>query len=151
MCGSQRQGIRCPGDTPRVSYYEGLEVRPDYTKSTIQVYEDFVTRYLQCCNNINILTACRLSESWIGPSWVPDWSTRVTTRVETRIWSASLMFASAHFAPLLSGPENGKLHVTGLPIGTTRQSQRFNLEKQTTSGMNDTCHPRYPVTPAACR
>lgn len=51
-------------------------IKPDYTKATIEVYQDATMSYLRrnLSGDIRILEDCRLHSGWDGPSWVPDWS-----------------------------------------------------------------------------
>jgi hypothetical protein len=137
--------LRCSDPRDRVysilailrRHYRDLKILPDYNQSVTRVYENFTTRYISRYADLSILTACQLSESWGAPSWVPDWSKRVSSRVETRIWSASLMFASGHFATPVCSPINGKLQIMGMQLGTIQRLQTFDSEKLARSNMVD--------------
>ncbi|XXH05939.1 hypothetical protein Hte_012382 [Hypoxylon texense] len=111
--------------------YPKLHLQADYEKSVAQVYEDFASRYLSAYADLSILVACQLTESPAAPSWVPDWSKRVTARVETRIWSAKLMFTSGHLAPPLSPPVDRKLEVFGVVLGSIQELKQIRLNKPT--------------------
>lgn len=55
---------------------------PDYTKSTVCVYSTVVRNYItRYADGLTILRQCELPEGfphWSGPSWVPDWSTKIS-------------------------------------------------------------------------
>ncbi|KAI1774975.1 heterokaryon incompatibility protein-domain-containing protein [Hypoxylon cercidicola] len=109
-----------------------LHLQADYEKSVAEVFEDFASRYLSAYADLSILVACQLTESPTAPSWVPDWSNRVTARVETRIWSARLMFASGYLASL-SPPVDRKLEVFGIVLGLIQELRHIRLNKPTTA------------------
>lgn len=58
--------------------YKGIReaIRPDYTKSTVEVYQDAIIAHLRHNpdSDVQVLRECRLHPDWNGPSWVPDWS-----------------------------------------------------------------------------
>ena len=54
---------------------DSLNIIPDYTLSTAEVYEDVARRCIEHSQSLNVLTSCdiaRVQPQW--PTWVPNWS-----------------------------------------------------------------------------
>ncbi|KAI0856498.1 heterokaryon incompatibility protein-domain-containing protein [Xylaria cubensis] len=51
-------------------------IQPDYSKTTIEVYQDATIAYLRgdLDGDLSILEQCERHPGWNSPSWVPDWS-----------------------------------------------------------------------------
>lgn len=66
---------------------------PDYTKSTVYVYSNIVRKYIETLpHGLTILRQCQLFERfppWSGPSWVPDWSTKVNFQKRHNTFASS--------------------------------------------------------------
>jgi hypothetical protein len=53
-------------------------IKPDYTKTTREVYIDLVLQYTQELRHLGVLRYCQMQGTGISmsmPSWVPDWTT----------------------------------------------------------------------------
>lgn len=88
---------------------------PNYTKSSIEIYSAVVHRCLAAdlpANTLTILAQCELrchqKHPWRGPSWVPDWSTKVG---QSNIVKNQ---ASSRLAQWHAFPEPGILRVLGV-------------------------------------
>ncbi len=58
-----------------LSYYECDAIKPDYEKSTSEVYTDVVVEYALNLGRLDLLLLCKLSTKLEeSPSWVPNWS-----------------------------------------------------------------------------
>lgn len=62
-------------------FERGAEIKPDYTKTVSQVYQDVVTSMLDHTDRITILEYCEMQEQPLEssdslqlPSWVPNWT-----------------------------------------------------------------------------
>lgn len=86
--------------------------KPDYNKSTVDVYSEFTRNYITTHpNGLTILYQCELSQlspGWSGPSWVPDWSTKSSSH-----WGKDT-FASSQLSGFFEFPEPGTLRVLGV-------------------------------------
>lgn len=85
---------------------------PDYTKSTVDVYTDFTRNYItRYPSGLTILGQCELSQlprGWLGPSWVPDWSTKASFHWRRNTFASSQIGGSVEF------PKTGTLRVLGV-------------------------------------
>jgi hypothetical protein len=102
---------------------EKLEIEPDYSKNTEQIYTE-VTRRLIEHGNILILSWCQHPRSLEGmPSWVPDFSSRIRNPCgderRCKLFSASgkQQLKKPH---IYSSPENLGLSVKMLKLACTR-------------------------------
>ena len=54
---------------------EAIDIEPDYTKRTSQVYHDVTLRYINHFKSLKILTSSGLNDRPLEmPTWVPDWT-----------------------------------------------------------------------------
>ena len=55
---------------------KGLDIGPDYTKTTAQVYQGFVLRYIECLGSLELLAHCDLQNDRPVkmPTLVPNWN-----------------------------------------------------------------------------
>lgn len=85
---------------------------PDYTKSTVYVYSDVVRKYIAAYpDGLTILRQCQFLERsppWKGPSWVPDWSTKISFQWRHHTFASSKIKAWHTF------PNPGTLRVLGV-------------------------------------
>lgn len=93
-----------------------LEVRPDYTLSTADVFKDVCVRIVERRGRTHFLSSCELTSISMPdlPSWVPDWSRPMATLASISIvvsWSACA-FISAQATYL----GDGVLCVSGVRI-----------------------------------
>lgn len=49
-------------------------IKPNYTRPLIDTYREAVLAHLEVVGNLDILGQCQFSDTWTGPSWIPDWS-----------------------------------------------------------------------------
>jgi hypothetical protein len=67
-----------------------IDVKPDYTKTTSEIYQDFLLKYVDCVQYITTLSQCELRESIkYMPSWVPEWSLPSESKNEYNKFRAS--------------------------------------------------------------
>lgn len=61
---------------------EGINIEPDYTKTTAQVYQDVVLQHIDHRRKLEMLTYCELQNdrSIEMPSWVPNWAAADTAK-----------------------------------------------------------------------
>lgn len=94
---------------------------PDYTKSTVTVYSDLVRKYItNYADGLTILRQCERPEGmphWSGPSWVPDWSTRISFH-----WRHNT-FASSQIKGWHAFPKLGTLRVLGVSTTVVKDIQ----------------------------
>ncbi|KAI1405885.1 heterokaryon incompatibility protein-domain-containing protein [Hypoxylon fuscum] len=71
----------CQEPRDRIYAIQGLlpdslqaNIKPDYGKPLMDVHRQAMLAYLDSVRDLDILGQCQLSETWTGPSWVPDWS-----------------------------------------------------------------------------
>ncbi|KAI1749024.1 heterokaryon incompatibility protein-domain-containing protein [Xylaria castorea] len=107
-----------------------LDIQPDYTKSTTQVYEDLYTQYINNTSDLSFLATCQLSDPPSGPSWQPKWSLDTSVVREDSVLPA--MFVSGHFHAPSYTPAAGKLKVIGVSVG------RIQRLRKTRAGESDT-------------
>ena len=69
-----------------------LGIKPDYSKTAIQIYEDAALQHIKNRYRFDILFQCELPANGVpaGPSWVPDWS-----RKSRNVWDWDKMSASS--------------------------------------------------------
>ncbi|KAH8880605.1 HET-domain-containing protein [Thozetella sp. PMI_491] len=98
-----------------LSMLEGTEaslgIIPDYSRNTAAVYQDAVVRHINLTRLLNILLECESTQSPAMPTWVPDWSVNVESRVP-------MAWLNAASGPLMAqAKEEGKaLWVVGRRI-----------------------------------
>jgi hypothetical protein len=81
----------------------------DYSKSTPEVYLE-VAKEILLAGNTSILTSCQSGGQFahLLPSWVPDWSSKVSTYIDLPYFNASSQFSTHEFYPeILSTDTDG--------------------------------------------
>ncbi|KAL1883350.1 hypothetical protein Daus18300_000408 [Diaporthe australafricana] len=110
--------LKCTDDRDRIYALLSLakdvsDIKPDYSLSAIQVYQDLVV-LLVSNRDLRFLPDCNLgSRRLAGPSWVPDWTAQMMTR---RIWGVRA--ATLARQAVLGSPEEGCSQVTAIRVGT---------------------------------
>ncbi|SPN98644.1 uncharacterized protein DNG_01689 [Cephalotrichum gorgonifer] len=99
--------LALPGEMPS-------NLRPDYTKPHLEVYQGFASEYITTGNDLGILALVDHGHSTLAgayPSWVPRWDIRITLEN---------IKAFSHPLPgnVLATVSNGVLKVRGTIIGT---------------------------------
>ena len=104
------------------SSIDAINIEPDYTKSTSQVYQDVTLRYISDRKSLWILSSSGLTErSSEMPTWVPDW-----TVVET---PEPIVFglASGDSVPEVQYRGAGVLSVTGTISAIVQQVNKVKI------------------------
>ena len=104
------------------SSIEAINIEPDYTKSTSQVYQDVTLRYINDFKSLWILSSSGLTERLSGmPSWVPDWT--VVQTPQPLLYG----FASGDSVPEVQYRGAGVLSVTGRISATVQHVNRIKI------------------------
>ncbi|KAF6228712.1 hypothetical protein HO173_011731 [Letharia columbiana] len=90
---------------------EGINIEPDYTKTTAQVYQDVVTRHVEHHKSLGMLKYCELRNDMPAemPTWVPNWTVADTA---TPLYSCGR--ACGHSEAKAQYREGGILSATGV-------------------------------------
>ena len=105
---------------------EAIDIEPDYTKRTAQVYQDVTLRYINRHKRLDILTSSGLKERPSKmPTWVPDW-TIVDTPEPIRS-----EFASGDTGMGVQYRGTGILSVTGSVSATVQHVDRIECRYYT--------------------
>ena len=97
-----------------------LGIIPNYAESVAVVYKDAMVRWTQKMGNLRLLKDVEMFESPERvPSWVPDWSTKRTTKPIV-ITQASPLFPKACFTC-----QNQVLSASGVSVATIDFVERF--------------------------
>ena len=91
------------------------DIKPDYTKSVVQVYRDLVIADMTVNGRADLLAECYSSDNstW-APSWIPDWSTM--TKLPIAVFEACADGQSAAAATLC--PDQKTLAIKGKLLAT---------------------------------
>jgi hypothetical protein len=104
-----------------------LVIEPDYTKSTAQLYLEFVQQYINSEQRLEILRFVEMGEKGEkGPmisSWVPDWSSKPQTNRLHLFRASGLSKSSTSFG------EGGTLQVSGCNIGNIECVESFSIQE----------------------
>jgi len=67
-----------------------IDITPDYTKTTKEVYTDLVKKHLALWSNLRILEYCELQEQPTDlPTWVPNWDVKPVAPWKLTLYKAS--------------------------------------------------------------
>jgi hypothetical protein len=101
-----------------------IEIRPDYTKATHEVYQDVLLRWITSKRSLNLFSEIDIDENIeCLPSWVPNWSFR------RELFSPLEKVQASHQTTaetLYIG--NGKLQVTGVSVAVIQSLEVFRFE-----------------------
>jgi hypothetical protein len=107
-------------------HQEDLVIEANYTKSTAQLYLEFVQQYINSEQRLDILRFVEMGEKCEkGPmisSWVPDWSSKPQTN-RLHLFQASGLSNSS-----TSSGEGGTLQVSGCKIGNIECIGSFSMQ-----------------------
>ena len=105
--------------------YQRLDISPDYTKKTSDVYTDVAVQLLDRLHTLSFLNSCELEgrSQTSMPTWVPDWQTQSRVAcIIPRQWSAcAWVSAQARYLG------QGKLRATGISISKVDQVQTLDV------------------------
>ncbi|CAN8096786.1 unnamed protein product [Discula destructiva] len=88
-----------------------LNIKPDYTRTVSEVFEDLAQRSINLYNNVNILAACQIEDGFL-PTWAPDWSTKPSVKM----WLRPPTSASSVLTAWYEFPKAGVLRVAGVSV-----------------------------------
>jgi len=106
-----------------------LAIEPDYTRTTSQVYSDFVQHYIERRKSLQIWTTIEMSEQFSTngrTSWVPNWNLPRMTNPLDSFQASGLSEASIFFG------ENGALRVHGCRVGIIDAIEPFQYKGSST-------------------
>ena len=99
---------------------EAIDIEPDYTKSTSQVYQDVALHYINRHKTLNLLRSSGLNDMPSEmPTWVPDWT------VVDYPFSFTSVFASGHSEAEVQYRGAGILSVTGSVSAIVQHVERM--------------------------
>lgn len=119
-----RQTKHCRCSDPRDRVYAllsildpseiNVEIKPDYSKTTGQVYQEAVLQFVAHFRDLRILTSCEMQDnsSLSVPTWVPNWSVGNTA---DPLWGG---MASGNSYADVQYLEDGILKATGVHSAT---------------------------------
>jgi hypothetical protein len=59
-----------------------IDIRPDYTQTISQVYQNLVIQFIDCYKRLDVLNCCEMQDKpGALPTWVPDWSKGVLAEI----------------------------------------------------------------------
>jgi hypothetical protein len=138
LIGQMNLTSRCKCSDPRdrifgvlsISQFPtGLEIKADYKKSTVEVYQEVALQYYQ--RDLYMLTCCEFQNSMAGgPTWVPNWAIR-NSAAEHLPWTR----AGGSSNPLVEYMGGGLLQVIGMRVASIKSANllgRLNTEITTT-------------------
>lgn len=117
-CSDQRDKIY--GVLSLVNESSRLGIKPDYTKTTVQVFQDVMLNSISTIGDLSWLTCCELQgERDEIPSWVPNWS---IPRRSPAIMTTFACLSTA--AQATYNHRDGYLSATGLHVGRILKVQQ---------------------------
>lgn len=100
----------------------GFGIRPDYTKTTAEVYQDALVRSITYDRKLDLFNGIDIDENMEGlPSWVPNWSFRKNPRPLERVQASLKTLARTIYTG------NDMLQVTGVPVSVIKNLEVFNF------------------------
>ncbi|KAL8774318.1 MAG: hypothetical protein Q9209_001069 [Squamulea sp. 1 TL-2023] len=107
---------------------ERLGIRPDYTKTTLEVFRDIMLKKIFEDNNLTLLTSCELQdERGDIPSWIPNWPVPKTCK---GIWGARACSKTVPKARYNHG--DGYIIATGRRMGAVLKVQQILTDHTST-------------------
>ncbi len=108
-----------------------INIKPDYTESTSEVYQDLVLQTLQDLEDLYLLAACELEERPTDmPSWVPDWPVPTEAGPLRAFLASGGSRSNAHYV------DRGILKTTGVRYAIISRVEQISITKKATA--NDT-------------
>ena len=105
-----------------------IGIKPDYSQTTAQVYQDVVLRFINHFRHLMIMTSCEMHEEPSDmPTWVPDWS---VGNVAEPLWAKR---ACGDLSAKVEYMGNGILHVMGIYSATIKCVERMAVDKGSSS------------------
>ena len=118
-CSDQRDRIY--GVLNLVEESNRLGIKPDYTKTTVQVFQDVMLSSVSRTRSLSLLTCCELhGERDDIPSWVPNWTIPKRCR---KIMGTNACLNSA--AQATYNERDGCLSVIGVHVGKIQKVQQI--------------------------
>lgn len=108
----------------------GINIEPDYTKTTAQVYKDCLLRDIEYHKTLEVLRHCELQDvrSAEMPTWVPNWDVAPSAATLENAGQAS-----GHSVALVEYKGGAVLSVTGVISATISNAKGTMLELNFTS------------------
>ena len=135
------KGCKCTDQRDRiyailnlVKMQERVHIRPDYSKSTREVFEEVVLKSIFEAGRLSVITACEIHTTKLVelPSWVPDWT---NARLCNPIWNPKACHNSfAH----VQHEGNGVLKAVGVEAATVKATFATQLNNASTPESNVT-------------
>jgi hypothetical protein len=102
-----------------------IDIQPDYTKSTAEVYQDVALRFIDKIQTLALLDSCNLDGKQLGmPTWVPNWNASAEGLTTAHLASGYSSFEAVYLHP-------GILEVGGVQVATIKEACFANLGKYT--------------------
>jgi hypothetical protein len=99
-----------------------IGIKPDYSLTTGQVYQDVVLRFIHHFNTLKILASCEMQEKPLDmPTWVPNWS---VGNIADPLWSPLADAQSPAAAEYLG---NGVLSAAGVNAASVESAEKINF------------------------
>jgi len=107
------------------SRQQDIGIVPDYTRDVALVYQDATIRFINHTRDLSILVQCELQDTPPHmPTWVPDWS----TELKTRMFLGGSSSASASFKSIAASKREGMLSVAGGATATIEDVQPMHFD-----------------------
>lgn len=105
------------------TFEKHISIQPDYSLSTLDIYQNVVLRHVKDIGRLDILQHCEMQDlNPAFPTWVPDWS--------VVNFAAPLLNGSINATSVASGQavKNGTLSVAGVCVDTLNMVEELLLE-----------------------
>lgn len=107
---------------------------PDYTKSVAEVYRDATLAEIHTYNGFNILMECQFTNTWKGPSWVPNWS------LNDESYKFDFKLASSRIRTKLEVQGSNILLVHGVEVATVERLEPLLWRGSTSESLRGLLH-----------
>jgi hypothetical protein len=99
-----------------------IGIKPNYSLTTGQVYQDVVLRFIPHFNTLNILASCEMQEKSLDiPTWVPNWS---VGNIADPLWTPLAHAQSPAAAEYLG---NGVLSAAGIKVVSVESAEKIDF------------------------
>lgn len=109
-----------------------VDIKPDYTRTTAEVYQDMTQSWFKDMGDVSFLTFCALSGRELQcPTWVPDWSALGQPMIPCTDIRASFMYSDAEFS------ECGTLRISAVCYGIISKLNHVRANLDALASVND--------------